>query len=74
MPVVRGDFYLFMTREKLIREKIATKVYEEVGKKVRNVFYLVMVPEGVYYCLVGNNNQIFGVAKVDLNDNVEVIV
>lgn len=74
MSIVWGGLYLFMTRDKLIRDKISEKVYEEVGKKVRNVFYLTSSGDKVYYCIVGNNNNIFGVASVDMKDNIEVIV
>ena len=63
-----------MEQEKLIRERIKIKVLNETGKKVRNVFYLTNDSEKVYYCICGNNNQIFGVAVIDSNNEIEVIV
>lgn len=74
MSIMRGGFYLFMIRDKLVRDKISEKVFEEVGRKVRNVFYLTSSGDKVYYCIVGNNNSIFGVASVDMKDNIEVII
>lgn len=62
-----------MKRDAAIREKISKKVYEECGKKVRSVFFLCGTKDDRYcYCLVGNNDKIFGTALVDERDNIEV--
>lgn len=74
MPIVRGEIYLFMKQEELIRERIKVKVYNETGRKVRNVFYLTNDSEKVYYCICGNSNQIFGVASVNSENEIEVII
>lgn len=63
-----------MQQDKLIRERIKVKVYNETGKVVRNVFYLTNDSEKVYYCICGNNNQIFGVASIDSKNETEVII
>lgn len=63
-----------MQQNKLIRERIKVKVYNETGKTVRNVFYLTNDDEKVYYCICGNNNNIFGVASIDKNNDIEVII
>lgn len=63
-----------MQQDKLIRERIKVKVYNETGKKVRNVFYLTNDYEKVYYCICGNNNNIFGVASIDKNNDIEIII
>lgn len=63
-----------MKQDKLIRERIKVKVLNETGKKVRNVFYLTDDSEKVYYCIVGNNNAIFGVASIGPKNEIEVIV
>lgn len=63
-----------MNQEKLIRERIKVKVLNETGKKVRNIFYLTNDGEKMYYCICGNNNQIFGVASIDSNNEIEVIL
>ena len=63
-----------MQQDKLIRERIKVKVLNETGKKVRNVFYLTNDSEKIYYCICGNNNSIFGVASLDSNNEIEVIV
>ena len=63
-----------MKQDQLIRERIKVKVLNETGKKVRNVFYLTDDSEKVYYCIVGNNNSIFGVATIDSNNEIEVII
>lgn len=63
-----------MEQDKLIRERIKVKVYNETGKTVRNVFYLTNDDKKVYYCICGNNNNIFGVASIDTNNNIEVII
>lgn len=63
-----------MQQDKLIRERIKVKVYNETGKIVRNVFYLTMDDTKCYYCLVGNNKNIFGVASIDMNNDIEVII
>ena len=63
-----------MEQDKLIRERIKVKVLNETGKKVRNVFYLTNDGEKVYYCICGNNNSIFGVASIDSNNEIEVII
>jgi hypothetical protein len=63
-----------MQQDKLIIERIKVKVLNETGKTVRNVFYLTNDGEKVYYCICGNNNKIFGVASIDSNNEVEVII
>lgn len=63
-----------MQQDKLIRERIKVKVYNETGKTVRNVFYLTNDDEKVYYCICGNNNNIFGVASIDMNNDIEIII
>lgn len=64
-----------MQQDKLIRERIKEKVLNETGKKVRNVFFCCNgIDNKNVYCLVGNNNNIFGVALVSDNFDVEVIV
>lgn len=63
-----------MQQDKLIRERIKVKVYNETGKTVRNVFYLTNDEEKVYYCICGNNNNIFGVASINSKNEIEVIV
>lgn len=63
-----------MQQDKLIRERIKVKVYNETGKTVRNVFYLTNDDEKVYYCICGNNNNIFGVASINANNDIEVII
>lgn len=63
-----------MQQDKLIRERIKVKVLNETGKTVRNVFYLTNDDEKVYYCIVGNNNAIFGVASIDSKNEIEVII
>lgn len=63
-----------MQQEKLIRERIKVKVLNETGKKCRNVFYLTNDSEKIYYCICGNQNQIFGVASIDSNNEIEVII
>ena len=63
-----------MQQDKLIRERIKVKVYNETGKTVINVFYLTNDDEKVYYCICGNNNNIFGVASIDTNNDIEVII
>jgi len=67
-----------MQQEKLIREKIKEKVLDETGKKVRNIFFLCRGHRGLdnynIYCVVGNNDNIFGVALVSDSFDVEVVV
>lgn len=63
-----------MEQDKLIRERIKVKVLNETGRKVRNVFYLTSDNEKVYYCICGNGNHIFGVASIDSNNEIEVII
>lgn len=63
-----------MKQDKLIRERIKVKVLNETGKKCRNVFYLTNDSEKIYYCICGNNNSIFGVASIDSNNEIEVIL
>lgn len=63
-----------MTQDKLIRERIKVKVLNETGRVVRNVFYLTNDSEKVYYCICGNQNQIFGVAAINSNNEIEVII
>lgn len=63
-----------MQQEKLIRERIKEKVYNETGKKCRNVFYLTNDSEKVYYCICGNNNNIFGVVSINSKNEIDVIV
>lgn len=63
-----------MQQDKLIRERIKVKVYNETSKTVRNVFYLTNDDEKVYYCICGNNNNIFGVASIDTNNDIEIII
>ena len=63
-----------MQQDKIIRERIKEKVYNETGKVVRNVFYLTNDTDKVYYCICGNNNSIFGVASINSNNEIEVIL
>ena len=63
-----------MQQDKLVRERIKVKVYNETGKTVRNVFYLTNDDEKVYYCICGNNNNIFGVASINSKNEIEVII
>ena len=64
-----------MQQEKLIRERIKEKVFIETGKKVRNVFFCCGgIDNKNVYCLVGNNNNIFGVAAINSKNEIEVIV
>lgn len=63
-----------MQQDKLIRERIKEKVYNETGKTVRNVFYLTNDAEKVYYCICGNQNKIFGVASINSKNEIEVIL
>ena len=63
-----------MQQDKLVRERIKVKVYNETGKIVRNVFYLTNDEEKVYYCICGNNDNIFGVASINSKNEIEVIV
>ncbi len=63
-----------MEQDKLIRERIKVKVYNETEKVVRNVFYLTNDGEKDYYCICGNNNSIFGVALINSKNEIEVIL
>ena len=63
-----------MQQDKIIRERIKAKVYNETGKVVRNVFYLTNDADKVYYCICGNNNSIFGVASINSENEIEVIL
>lgn len=63
-----------MQQDKIIRERIKEKVYNETGKVVRNVFYLTNDANKVYYCICGNNNNIFGVASINSENEIEVIL
>lgn len=63
-----------MEQDKIIRERIKEKVYNETGKVVRNVFYLTNDTDKVYYCICGNNNSIFGVASINSENEIEVIL
>lgn len=63
-----------MQQDKIIRERIKEKVYNETGKVVRNVFYLTNDTDKVYYCICGNNNSIFGVASINSENEIEVIL
>ena len=63
-----------MQQDKIIRERIKEKVYNETGKVVRNVFYLTNGTDKVYYCICGNNNSIFGVASINSENEIEVIL
>lgn len=63
-----------MQQDKIIRERIKEKVYNETGKTVRNVFYLTNDADKVYYCICGNNNSIFGVASINSENEIEVIL
>lgn len=63
-----------MQQDKIIRERIKEKVYNETGKVVRNVFYLTNDADKVYYCICGNNNSIFGVASINSENEIEVIL
>lgn len=63
-----------MQQDKLIRERIKAKVLNETGRVVRNVFYLTNDEEKVYYCICGNQNQIFGVASINSKNEIEVIL
>lgn len=63
-----------MQQDKLIRERIKVKVLNETGKAVRNVFYLTNDSEKVYYCICGNNNNIFGVCSINSKNEIEVII
>lgn len=63
-----------MQQDKLIRERIKIKVLNETGKKVRNIFYLTNDSEKVYYCICGNNNNIFGVCSINSENEIEVII
>lgn len=63
-----------MQQDKIIRERIKEKVYNETGKVVRNVFYLTNDADKVYYCICGNNNSIFGVASINSKNEIEVIL
>ena len=64
-----------MQIEKMIREQITQKVMEISNKKVRNVFFLCRTDNNkIAYCIEGNNKVIFGVAMVDANGNIELII
>ena len=63
-----------MKQDQMIRERIQSKVFEASKKKCRNVFYLTDDGDKSYYCICGNNNNIFGVASVNSKNEIEVIL
>lgn len=61
--------------EAKVRKAVEVELKDKTDRKVRNVFFLCH-SAGDYrsiYCVQGNNGNIFAVAFVDENDQVEVI-
>lgn len=55
----------------VIREMIQKKIPD---KKVRNVFYVTAGIDGKsVYAICGNNNKIFGCAKISPKGEIEII-
>lgn len=62
-----------MLVDEIIRKKIKDKI--PPGKKLRNIFFCYSGADGKnIYCLVGNNNKIFGCAIVSANLEIEEII
>lgn len=63
-----------MTQEKLIRERISQKVYEELDKKVRNVWFITRTDRNsIIYGVSGNNNVMIAIAEIKDSGGIEVI-
>lgn len=63
-----------MTQEKLIREQIKEKVWEEMKKKVRCVFYLCQTNDNrIAYGVSGNSHNIFAIAFINETGEIELV-
>ncbi len=63
-----------MEQEKLVRDKIKEKVWEEIQRKVRCVFFLARTDhDTIIYGISGNSKGIFATAEVDAMGNIHLI-
>lgn len=63
-----------MEQDKLIREKIKEKVWEETQRKVRCVFFLARTDhDTIIYGVGGNSRGIFAIAEIDTLGNIHLI-
>lgn len=63
-----------MEQDKLIRDKIKEKVWEETQRKVRCVFFLAKTDhDTIIYGVGGNNKSLFATAEVDALGNIHLI-
>lgn len=63
-----------MEQDKLIRDKIKEKVWEETQKKVRCVFFIARTDRNtIIYGVSGNNKNLFAIAEVDALGNIHIV-
>lgn len=63
-----------MEQDRLIREQIKNKVWEEIQRKVRCVFFLAKTDHNtIIYGVSGNSKGIFATAEVDALGNIHLI-
>ena len=63
-----------MEQDKIIREKIKEKVWEETQRKVRCVFFLARTDHNtIIYGVSGNSKGIFATAEVDALGDIYLV-
>lgn len=63
-----------MKQDKLIRDAIKEKVWEETQKKVRCVFFIARTDKNtIIYGVSGNGGKLFATAEVDAIGNIHLI-
>lgn len=63
-----------MEQDKLIREQIKNKVWEETQRKVRCVFFLARTDHNtILYGISGNSKGIFATAEVDALGDIHLV-
>ena len=63
-----------LEQDKLIREQIKNKVWEETQRKVRCVFFIARTDNNtIIYGISGNNGNLFATAEVDALGNIHLI-
>lgn len=63
-----------MEQDKLIRDQIKEKIWEETQKKVRCVFFLARTDHNtIIYGVSGNSKRLFATAEVDALGNIHIV-